>query len=85
MTEPRAYDRRQDVGQKLFIGIVTAILTTVFLATLSLGWQNYERQNKIEVRLVQVEVFVRNQDRLNQKLTNFLESGYYTKYKQGGA
>jgi hypothetical protein len=81
-------DRRQDVGQKMFVAIVSAILTTVLVSVLSLGWRNYERSNIIEIRVVQLEAFARNQDTLNKKLTDFLESGerwmLQQKFKQQG-
>ena len=86
--ELRSYDRRQDVGQKMFIAILTAIITTIFLGVLGMSIRNYEKSNTMEIRLVKVELIVQNQNELNKKLTDFLESGerwmLQQKYKQGG-
>lgn len=70
-------ERRVDVGQKIYIGIITAVLSAIFLGALGMSIRGVEKDHDLELRVVQVEQFVRNQDKLNQKLTDFLESGYY--------
>lgn len=72
--EEKKFDRRNDVGNKLFIGILTAVLTTVFLGSLGLGIRAYELGNKHEVRISVMENFIYRQDRLNEKWEAWLDS-----------
>ena len=65
------------MGQKLFIGILTAVLSTVFLGTLGLSVTGMQKDHDLELRVVQIEQFIKNQDRLNIKLTDLLESGVF--------
>lgn len=76
MAEEVRIDRRQDVGQKMFIAIVSAILTTIFLGSLGLGFRAYEKGNTHEVRITVLEEFAKGQARLNEKLDKLLESSF---------
>jgi hypothetical protein len=73
MSEPKTYDRRSDVGSKVTTGIVTAILTSVFLGALGMSIRQEEKGHLMDVRIVKVEVFIANQDRLNERLVRVLE------------
>lgn len=66
-------DRRQDVGSKMFIGIVTAILTTIFLGALGISIRSSEMNNMQEVRLAKLEVFAENQNNLNKKMEDLID------------
>lgn len=72
MGDKEVYDRRQDVGQKMFVGILTAVLTTIFIGSLGLSIRAGEKNHALELRVVKLEVFVANQDRLNIKLDKIL-------------
>ena len=67
------------MGQKLFVGILTAVLSTIFLGTLGLSVTGMQKDHDLEIRVVQIEQFIRNQDRLNVKITDLLETGYVNK------
>ena len=74
-------DRRNDIGQKMFIGIVTAILTTIFVGALGLGIRAYEKDgiHDIEIALLKQTMINQDrlnlsQDRLNQRVMNLLEN-----------
>lgn len=69
----RQYDRRADVGQKIYIGIITAILSTVFLGALGMSIKNSDALHNIDVRVVKLEQFTDNQNRLNMKLDTFVD------------
>ena len=69
----KTVDRRSDVGQKMFIGITTAILTTVFMGALGMSIRGLELNHGLELRMVKIEVFIANQDRLNERLVRVLE------------
>ena len=66
-------DRRQDVGQKMFLGIITSILTTIFIASLGLSIRNYEINNSQDISIDRFIHFMESQSRLNDKLTDLLE------------
>ena len=69
----KSVDRRSDVGQKMFVGIITAVLTTVFMGALGMSMRGVEMNHGLELRMVKVEVFIANQDRLNERLVRVLE------------
>ena len=60
-------------SQKLTIGIVTAVLTSIFLGALGLGVRANETNNFQEVRLAKIELFVETQNRLNDKLEKLVD------------
>lgn len=66
-------ERRQDVGQKMFVAILTSVLTTLFLGSLGMGIRNYEINNRQDIDLTKIGVYMKNQDILNGKLTDILE------------
>lgn len=59
----------------MFVGIVTSIMTMVLVSSLGFGFRAYELGNRQEVRLAVIETYIKNQDKLNEKLTRLLESG----------
>lgn len=69
----RMLDRRADVGQKMFIGIITAVLTTIFVGALGISLRSMEKGHDLELRVVKLEVFIVNQDKLNDKLSKLLD------------
>lgn len=79
MTELRPFDRRADVSQKLFVGIMTAVLTTIFLGVLGIGVRASEINQMQDVRLTRVEYFVENQNRLNEKMEKLIDSIRFNK------
>lgn len=68
------FDRRNDVGAKMFYAIISAILTTFFVGGLTLSVRNYEIANKHDTRIALLEQCVINQNKLNEKFDRFLES-----------
>ena len=66
-------DRRNDVGQKVFLSILTAVLTTIFLGSLGLGVRNYEINNRQDISIERFNGFMETQVELNRKLTEILE------------
>lgn len=58
----------------MFIGIISAILTTVFLGSLGLSLKANEVNNSQEVRLGKFQMFMENQDKLNIKMDSILDS-----------
>lgn len=66
-------DRRSDVGPKIAAGVITAVLTTIFLGSLGLSIRANELNQIQEVRIAKVEVFLVNQDRLNAKLEKIVD------------
>ena len=84
MTDSKPFDRRSDISSKLFVGIMTAILTAVFLGALGISVRASEINNMQEVRLSRVEYFMENQNRLNEKLEKWIDQVRYPKLTTGG-
>ncbi|NOS67927.1 MAG: hypothetical protein HOO67_06240 [Candidatus Peribacteraceae bacterium] len=72
-TDRQIYDRRNDVGSKVFWSIMTGILTTIFLGSLGLGIRNYEINNRQDIELTTVREYMKTQARLNDKLDAILD------------
>ena len=66
-------ERRDDVGQKVFIGIITAVLTTIFISSLGFSIRAYEIGNVHEVRLAKIDSYIDSQEKLNLRLEKFLD------------
>lgn len=73
MSRVKLVDRRADQGSKMFLVIVSSILTTIFLGSLGLGIRNYEINNRQDISLTEMKFYMKNQDILNMKLTDILE------------
>ena len=61
------------MGQKVFLSILTAVLTTIFLWSLGLGVRNYEINNRQDISIERFNGFMETQVELNRKLTEILE------------
>jgi hypothetical protein len=48
-------------------------MTSVFLGALGMSIRNSELSHNLDVRIVKVEVFIANQDRLNERMVRVLE------------
>ena len=68
MSSQTPMDRRSDVGSKMFLGIVTALLSAVFLGTLGISIRATEMNYMQETKIALLEGFAQRQDKLNDKL-----------------
>ena len=68
MSDEKAVDRRSDVGGKMFVGVLTAVLSAIFLGTLGMSVRAVEMNYLQDTRLSLLEGFASRQDKLNEKL-----------------
>ena len=73
---------KPEISQKLFVGILTAVLTTIFLGALGLGIRANEVNNIQEISLARIDLFMETQNRLNDKLEKLIDQ---LRFQKGGS
>jgi hypothetical protein len=72
----------KEPNQKLAIGIISTVATTIFLGALGLSVRATEINSMQEVRLARIEDFIARQDRINEKLEGLIERLRHERVKE---